>query len=98
MQIPGPAGVTVLPQLIAALGVFAVLGVIVLGPIGRAFADRLRGKARDAGLDSGEVEAMRDELHSLRQQVAELAERQDFAERLLAQAREKGGLPAPKDG
>jgi hypothetical protein len=84
-------------QIIAAVGCFSVIGFVVLGPIGRAFADRLRGKHRDAALDSGEVEALRDELHSVRQQVAELAERQDFAERLLAQARDKGLLSAPKE-
>ncbi len=33
----------------------------------------------------------------VRQQVAELAERQDFTERLLGQARERGLLNAPKE-
>jgi len=91
MGDPGPV--------IASVAFFAtVLGSIVLiGPIGRAFADRLRGKVKERGLDSGEVEALRDELYNLRQQVAELAERQDFSERMLAQAREKGLLQAPKE-
>ncbi len=84
-------------ETIAALGFFAVLAFIVAGPIGRAFADRLRGKGRDAALDTGEVESLRDDLQSLRQQVAELAERQDFTERLLAQARERGLLSPPKE-
>jgi hypothetical protein len=86
---PGPV--------IAALGFFAVLAFIVAGPIGRAFAERLRGRSREPALDSAEVEALRDELTAVRQQVAELAERQDFTERLLAQAREKGLLQAPKE-
>jgi hypothetical protein len=81
----------------AAVALVGVLGVTVLAPLARAFAERLRGKSRDAALDNGEVDALRDELHSLRQQVSELAERQDFAERLLAQAREKGLLSAPKE-
>jgi hypothetical protein len=81
---------------IAALGFFAVMAFVVLGPIGRAFAERLRGRSREPELYSAEVEALRDELTSVRQQVAELAERQDFTERLLAQARERGLLPAPK--
>jgi hypothetical protein len=79
--------------LMTALGVFGV----AFSPIGRALADRLRGRQQDAALDSGEVEALRDELTVVRQQVAELAERQDFTERLLAQAREKGLLQAPKE-
>jgi hypothetical protein len=82
---------------LALLAVVAILGVVVLGPIGRAFAERLRGRNREAALDSAEVEAMRDELHGLRQQVAELAERQDFTERLLAQTRERGLLNTPKE-
>jgi hypothetical protein len=40
---------------------------------------------------------MREELTGLRQQVSELAERQDFTERLLAQARERGLLNPPKE-
>ena len=84
-------------ETIAALGFFAVLSFIVAGPIGRAFAERLRGRSREPALDSAEVEALRDELTAVRQQVAELAERQDFTERLLAQAREKGLLQAPKE-
>jgi hypothetical protein len=96
MQMPPPVGVDP-ASVIAALGFFAVLAFVVAGPIGRAFAERLRGKNREPALDSGEVEALRDELHGLRQQVAELAERQDFTERLLAQAREKGLLQAPKE-
>ena len=70
-------------------------GMVALGPIGRALGDRLRGRSRADALDSGEIEALRDDLASVRQQLAELAERQDFAERLLAQARERGQLPSP---
>jgi hypothetical protein len=82
---------------------FAVL-MLVLGsvgvsfsPLGRALADRLRGRPRDGALTTGEVDALRDELQSVRQHLEELAERQDFTERLLAQARERGLLQAPKE-
>jgi len=87
------------PGAYVGVAFFAMLlgSFVVFGPIGRAFAERLRGKGKAPALDSGEVEALRDELYSLRQQVSELAERQDFTERLLAQAREKGLLQAPKD-
>ena len=72
-------------------------GVVALGPIGRAVAERLRGKRREPALDTGEVEALHDELSAIRRQVDELAERQDFTERLLARAREQGLLQAPKE-
>jgi cell division protein FtsB len=86
-------------EVIAFMALMMMLlgGFVALGPIGRALAERLRGKGRERALESGEVEVLREEVASLRQEVAELAERQDFAERLLAQAREKGLLQAPRD-
>ena len=84
-------------EIIVAVGAFAVMAFVVLGPIGRAFADRLRGRSHGPALDSAEVDALRDELAAMRHQVAELAERQDFTERLLGQARERGLLSPPKD-
>ncbi len=89
----GPGDVMAFVVLMTALG---VLG-IAFSPIGRALADRLRGKQRDAALDTGEFEALREELQGVHRQLDELAERQDFTERLLAQAREKGLLQAPKE-
>ena len=84
-----------LAPVIVSIALFTFLGVVVLGPIGRAFAERLRTKGREPALDSAEVEALRDELAAMRHQVAELAERQDFTERLLGQARERGLLAPP---
>lgn len=66
-------------------------------PIGRALADRLRGRHPDPSLNSAEVETLRDQLQGLRRELEELAERQDFTERMLAQARERGLLQAPKE-
>ncbi len=88
-----------LAPMIVSLGFFLTLlgGFVVLGPVGRALAERLRGKAREPSLDTGEVQALREEMAGLRREVTELAERQDFTERLLAQARERGLLQAPKD-
>ncbi len=65
-------------------------------PVGRALAERLRGKNPDA-LPSEDVEELREHIQSLQQQVSELAERQDFAERMLAQQRDKIGLPPARD-
>jgi len=64
-------------------------GVLGLGPIGRALARRISG---------GDTE--RQELESLRQQVAELQERADYSERALGALRRgvppESGLPAPR--
>jgi hypothetical protein len=87
--------------LVAVVMIFGtgMLGVIAFSPIGRAISNAIQKKAgvgmsqdvRDALDDLG------DRFEALQQQVGELAERQDFAERLLAKAREKGALPAPKE-
>ena len=67
---------------------------MAFSPIGRAVADRIRGKS--ASTDGGELradladhrEALNQELEAVRRELAELAERVDFAERLLAKNRE----------
>lgn len=69
----------------------AMLGVIAFSPLGKAIADRLRGHRGDPA-PLVEIEELRDQVAQLSQQISELAERQDFAERLLAQTREKGSL------
>jgi hypothetical protein len=82
---------------IAMVGAAAIMAIVFLGPVGRALADGLRhlfGAGR-RGADTAELEAVREEMAALRHHVAELEERQDFAERLLAQARERGLLSGP---
>lgn len=54
---------------------------VAFSPVGRALADRIRGHALEP---QGTDPAILDELDRLRQDVAELQERADFAERLLA--------------
>ena len=61
---------------------------IAFSPIGRAWADRIRGRAAEPVQDP----AVYEELDHLRQDVTELQERLEFAERLLAQKREAGQL------
>src|SRR5438874_9051309 len=67
---------------------------MAFSPIGRAVADRIRGKSASAGGGDLRTElaeqkdALDQELEAVRREVEELAERMDFAERLLAQNRE----------
>ena len=61
----------------------------VLRPIGAALAKRISGEHRKGAIDPAERDEILSELHAVRQEVAELAERMDFAERLLAKP--KGG-------
>ncbi len=90
-------------DLVAIVMVFGtgMLGIIAFSPIGRAIANAINRKS--GGAPPAELAAAVDELAdrvaALQQQVSELAERQDFSERLLAKAREKG-LPAaePRGG
>jgi hypothetical protein len=78
------------------------LFLLAISPIGKAIAERIRGKSV-AGA-SGELradlaehkEALGQELEAVRREVAELAERVDFAERLLAQKREGERLAPPR--
>ena len=68
-----------------------------LSPIGRAIADRIKGTARGSPGDVvRQIEETQghvlDELDALRQEVADVHERLDFTERLLASQRETGRL------
>lgn len=81
-----------LEELLIILATFCVGGWL-LNLIVRALADRLRGgRANDA-----QLQAWRDdlvgELHQVRRELAELGERVDFAERLLAQRGAAEALP-----
>lgn len=80
----------------------AIFGMLMSGVVlslfswhfGRAWAERLRNPGRTDAL-----KALRDEvaaeLQQLRGDVSELAERLDFAERLLAKEREAARLAPP---
>ena len=72
-----------------------------LSPIGRAIADRIRGAA--PGAPEKTLEELReshmavlDEIDQLRREVAEVNERVDFAERILAD-RHRDELPGPSE-
>jgi len=60
------------------------LFLLSISPVGKALADRLRGNAAPA--HGPELLA---EVDALRQEVAELHERVDFAERILLKAQDR---------
>ncbi len=63
---------------------------IAFSPIGKAIADRIRGRAVEAETDP----ALLAELDEMKVQLSELQERMDFSERLLAKDREPSSLEA----
>src|SRR3989442_3776428 len=73
--------VALLIPIVAVGGFFAWM--IALSPVGKAFAERLRGGTGPSG-GAAATDAGLQELEQLRHEVAELAERGDFTEGLLA--------------
>jgi hypothetical protein len=67
---------------------FAFVVVKVLGPIGAAIGHRIRG-ARDSAPDH----RLAEEVDQLRTRLAEVEERLDFAERLLARGAQADQIP-----
>lgn len=75
------------PEAVAAFAFFG--GVFwVLRPVAAAVAKRIAGEHRRPGLEKEDREEILTELQQVRHEVAELAERMDFAERMLAKPRE----------
>ncbi len=72
------------------VGIVALIsaGVIFRGPLGQALARRLE----NGGAGQGDQEATLQALDEMRGRMAELEERVDFAERMLAQSREPDRL------
>lgn len=72
----------------AAIPIWAIAAFIVVrllrSPLARGFADRLSGRAADAEIP--ELPELYAELDELRARLADMEERQDFAERLLARS------------
>ena len=86
--------------------IFGTSGLTLVGlgfsPIGRALAERIRGKSAVPGLEelrgelSEQQEGLVEEVRQLRQDMADLAERVDFAERMLARKSEVERLAPPR--
>ena len=81
MWNPGMIGVFI--PIIAVGGFFAWM--ISLSPLGKALAERLRHGPLPPGGTSEDQRELVESVEQLRREVAELAERVDFTERLLGQ-------------
>ena len=68
------------------------LFLLAVSPVGKALADRIRHGTQPLGSGGTEPEVLA-ELELLRQDVSELQERVDFAERLLANKHDDRQLP-----
>jgi len=86
---PGVVGVFI--PIVAVGGFF--LWMISLSPMGKAVAERLRHGPVAPALPLAEREEVLAAVEELRREVAELAERVDFTERLLARRESAGQLP-----
>jgi ubiquinone biosynthesis protein UbiJ len=75
------------PEAIAAFMFFGGM-FYVLRPVAAAIAKRIAGEHRRPGMEPAERDEILNDLQQVRQEVAELAERLDFAERLLSKQSE----------
>ena len=77
-----------MPEEVFFLFVFTIVGsTVLLFPLVRALAERIRSRNVDAGLRE-ELQLLREdllaEIQQARREIGDLGERVDFAERLLA--------------
>ena len=106
MQTPGPVPSPMdirmlIDGLIPIFGMatgIVITGFVALGPIGRAIGRVImkifNAEPRDAALSAGDTQEIIAKLDTIQSHIGELAERQDFSERMLAQVRrEKPALP-----
>ncbi len=95
--VSSPGGPSVLEALsILVISVsFAFVAYKLLMPLVRAFAARIENRGGNPMLEQrvGELQQQLSEADGLQHRVAELEERLDFAERLLAQREDPARLP-----
>ena len=94
-------------DIVAIIMVFGggTLFALSMSPVGRAIADRIRGTPKPGTIGDKELDDLRDaqmaildDVEVLRHEVAEVNERVDFAERLLAKRSDVGVLPGDGAG
>jgi len=89
-----------MPQEVFILFAITLVGgfsVILLWPFMRALAERIRPRGAAAGAErlQAEQDALAQELAQTRHDIAELQERLDFAERLLAKQQDPARIAPP---
>jgi len=82
----------------AAVAGCLMLSALVLGPIGRALGDRIRGRSQGAELEPvvADLDRRLAEVEATQARLEELEERLDFTERMLALPR-RPTTPVPGD-
>ncbi len=94
-------------DIVAIMMVFggATVFALSMSPIGRAIADRIRGSTGQGAIAGKDIDDLReaqmailDDVEAMRHEVAEVNERVDFAERLLAKRDDAGALPGDGGG
>jgi hypothetical protein len=92
MWNPGMIGVFI--PIIAVGGFFAWM--ISLSPLGKALAERLRHGPLPPGRTSEDQTELVESVEQLRREVAELAERVDFTERIIGQKKAMDQIDRPR--
>jgi len=82
-----------MPEEVVFLSVLSIVGAtVLLFPLVRALAERIRPRAVDAGVRE-ELQVLREdllaEIQQARREIGDLGERIDFTERLLAKKTER---------
>ena len=96
-MMQGPPVEIVVPVFGMLTGI-VVIGMVFMGPVGRAIGSAISywlagGHRHQPALPPGDMDEVLDRLDTLQRQLGEIAERQDFSERLLAQGRQQ-----PREG
>src|SRR6266851_4237747 len=95
---------------VGVIGLALVIGatLVLSGPVGKALGEWIRGwskegqqwmaleAAKHSAVLPGEGSSVLDEVEALKHRLAEVEERLDFAERLLAKERETDRLGPPR--
>jgi hypothetical protein len=98
LQVGASSGPTLAQLVMAIVGAIPLLGIIgwtavkIFSPITQALGRRIGG-AGDGALVERRVDQLAQEMDVLRAQLQDAHERLDFAERMLAQARQPNQLP-----
>jgi hypothetical protein len=82
-------------RVLLGLGFAGVMAVVLAGPIGRALGDHIRGSSLQPGDPQilARLDELSQDLQLTREEIGQLHERLDFAERLLTKQAEPARLP-----